>query len=999
MNGYIDWQRFWYDRELLPQGPLLRNGFLPDPSSIFGSATGLFRLDDIWSEPALALLGEPGSGKSTDIRAVIERKNERPGESPSAVYCNLRDFSSFQLMVSWLEHHPYLQGWWVDDSEACLIWDSLDEAPFPNAPELISAWLLDNASSRLKVRIACRALAWSVSLEHTLELLAKKLESKVRVLVLAPLRQEDVILASPTIDEEFLGTVIRLDIGHLAASPSFLFLLIEICAKGGTLPVSRYDALQLSVKTACRWERDDPYRPFQPKLDSEQVRFIASRIAAVSVLCQLPRIRLWGAESETRKGELSASMLVGSSALGDWSDGLLVTRDDLQEVLNVPLFSSPSPTLRQFTHRTSAEFLTAEYLSRLDLDIRQIRPLLFEPESRRVVPQLQGMVALFATFNRDILMLVAEREPHILLQGDLLKCRPEDRKHVLLRLTHLVGTKELVFDEVLGTFHGKDFAGLKFDTIEGVLGPILRDRSMSRDARWLAIEIAEGCAPRECEKELVRIALDAQEDLLLRTQAAWAVAREGSDDGKRALIPLIQLDADADPSDELRGCALNAVWPRLAKIEELLPYIARPRKASYYGSYRSFLDGPFTDELPGEFLEPALSWASGRLTADPFDFADDEVVKRLIFRGLQRLGEPTILDLVADIVLAAMRKDKTGLSFDIEDESQRQSLVRGLVERITEGEASLLMLGHRNIIHSSDFAWLFQEGVSPANDRRKSFLEVAYQVYWDDEEPNRMVLTEHKEDLLVQAVFGKALEFADPESEASLERETMRARYVQRQKELEVRQAEERENQERRVEAIERFLTEAPTDPNTYVFMDLAITSDSASAMSGRLIVRLTSTSWWQQTGKENKEQLVFAASAYLQSSRDNPDDWFGTNSYPYRSMAAFRALILLGDHSVPVSPEVYEAWMPVIVSFPTYGEGDDAQAHASLIGRAYAAAPHEFLSWMDRYVTSHEGRTGYLFDVGRFEGAMDETVASRLLILAQNVSPASMGEILGTLL
>src|SRR5712691_3947611 len=93
------WQRFWVPRE--GSIDLSDGGFLRDPQSEFAqySAYKLDTLSDLQHFRALALLGEPGIGKSSTLQAESTASEQQTQENGRvSIHVDLRSFSSDVLL-------------------------------------------------------------------------------------------------------------------------------------------------------------------------------------------------------------------------------------------------------------------------------------------------------------------------------------------------------------------------------------------------------------------------------------------------------------------------------------------------------------------------------------------------------------------------------------------------------------------------------------------------------------------------------------------------------------------------------------------------------------------------------------------------------------------------------------------------------------------------------------------------------------------------------------
>ena len=93
------WQRFWVPRE--GSIALSDGGFLRDPrsESAHYSAYKLDTLSDLQHFRALALLGEPGIGKSSTLQAESTASEQQTQENGRvSIHVDLRSFSSDTLL-------------------------------------------------------------------------------------------------------------------------------------------------------------------------------------------------------------------------------------------------------------------------------------------------------------------------------------------------------------------------------------------------------------------------------------------------------------------------------------------------------------------------------------------------------------------------------------------------------------------------------------------------------------------------------------------------------------------------------------------------------------------------------------------------------------------------------------------------------------------------------------------------------------------------------------
>jgi hypothetical protein len=107
------WRRFWARRDGFVD--LSDDGFLVDPESERArySAQELYTLPELQQYRALALLGEPGFGKSVTLEAEYHPLLQQAGDGQQPVqsYMDLRSFSSDVLLHSRVFGNPHFLAW------------------------------------------------------------------------------------------------------------------------------------------------------------------------------------------------------------------------------------------------------------------------------------------------------------------------------------------------------------------------------------------------------------------------------------------------------------------------------------------------------------------------------------------------------------------------------------------------------------------------------------------------------------------------------------------------------------------------------------------------------------------------------------------------------------------------------------------------------------------------------------------------------------------------
>ena len=158
MKTIFPFQRYWC--ELSESIPLDEFGFLRDPESEWFHIyfeKPVFKTDSLINKNCLLLLGEPGIGKSTELRKL--RGHESANGSATVLF-ELRDFDSKIDLKEGIINNETVQFWLKDPCNPLSIYfDSLDEALLE--AKRISVGVFEilkklKQSGEILLRLACR---------------------------------------------------------------------------------------------------------------------------------------------------------------------------------------------------------------------------------------------------------------------------------------------------------------------------------------------------------------------------------------------------------------------------------------------------------------------------------------------------------------------------------------------------------------------------------------------------------------------------------------------------------------------------------------------------------------------------------------------------------------------------------------------------------------------------------------------------------------------------
>ena len=688
-----NWPRFWCPRDGYIQ--LDEDGLLVDPESDLAETLSLQlpRLEALAGASCLALLGEPGTGKSHEVGRIYTASRSAANHG-TTLFVDLRAYDSTSELRRDLFDSTHFREWVEGSGPLTLYFDSLDEALLEITP--LSAWLLgqlhEQPTERLRVRFACRTADWPPFLEAQLRMIWG--DDRCGVYEIAPLRYRDVREAAAVRGlnpEAFTTEMRRKKAGALASKPVTLNFLLNLFASQGRFPASQAELYRKGCRQLC--EEQNPERRASRRtgrFPASQRLAAASRIAAVTVFGN--RSAVW---TEVDSGNVPSSDVTradlsgGTEVLG--GDSVNVDEDLLQEALGTGLFSSRGEHRLGWAHQTYAEFLAALWVAEHRMPLPQIEALIRHPgdPGGRIIPQLAETVAWLSGMDPRVRTLVLDVEPELLLRSDVERATDEERARMVKRLVHRAASGELQRPP-FGSQPPYD--RLLHPRLDAQLRAFITDRSLPHDARELAIKISRSTESRAVQNELADLALDVTEPIELRVDATLALARIGDSETRRRLLPLATEEQQEDVTDDLKGYALEATWPDHLTAVQLFEVLTPPKRPSFHGGYTGFF---YRLAAKAETISPlstALSW----VRAEQWTHGMLRVLpEAILLAAWSHLDEPDVLDAFAEVVIDAMKHH------------------------------------HRLIDWSSEMEDAFVQSVDSDRDKRLALVEAALRL-WDD---------------------------------------------------------------------------------------------------------------------------------------------------------------------------------------------------------------------------------------------------------------------------
>ncbi len=1012
-----NWKRYWYPRESSIE---LLDGDYPYKPDIAWSDLvnpALVTLESLADVPCLILLGEPGIGKTSEMENF--ETFTRNTVSTAILWFDLKGYQTELLLQEELFKSPPFQSWLTGTHLLYLFLDGLDEGLLTISilASLLARNLQKCPISRLHLRIACRTADWPNDLEETLGRLWGK--EKVAVYQLAPLRREDVAEAAAVqkLDvKHFLSEVDLKGIASLASKPFTLRFLLSIYQRSKTFPSSQEKLYYEGLLHLC--EEQSPFRRsagFRGNLSSEQRLIVASRIAALTVFTNHAIVRT---DSELDEGSPESGIMLRELGSGiEHIHGYEVIIDEkaLEETLNTGLFISRGSERFGWAHRTYAEFLAAWYLVQHKVTLPQIMSLLVHPggAEQRLVPQLHETAAWIATTRSDVFDQIMSIDPEVLLRSDVTTAEERDRAALVETLLLLQDdARQAHLYHNLRSFYWKlDHSGLYSQ-----LSPYILDNTASQAVRMLAIDIAEACKLQVLQSAMADIALNPSEPLLVRTEAAHAIIRISDEETKAKLKPLASGICEDDSDDELKGYALQAVWPRHLTVKELFAALAPPKRQNYFGSYRRFLTSHFITHLQPADLSIALQWVVERVSRSDgryqysifFPITHDILLltwAHLDMSGVLEAFARAIVTSVEHYAVLPEQESQELIQLLADENKRRRVLAAALRECVQCGSDPICLFDYKpRLMLQGDILWLIEY-------LSQTEIEVLQKAI------ARLIgcminvnTLENKE--LMDAVYIASQYSPFLASELSWLLQPVQLGSPEAARMKEAYQREKRWKEEQRLftlradvpsmERIAQLLDECEQgDIMTWkqVYYDMAYRSDGTPYGDE---FRQAHFPNWDKADSAIRTRMIEVAKGYVQVSESEPEDWLGTNSYPFSTVVMYKTLQMLAQETQAyLSTLPVEQWTKFIPVILTWCDPVHKPIDHELVALVYRIAPDTVIQTMLLLIAKQDKLFQEPPVIQEVESCWDARLAHALLekVRDENVGPGGVECLLRTLL
>ncbi|WP_420137318.1 glycosyltransferase [Sphingomonas sp.] len=983
---------------------------------------------DLLRSRCTIMLGLPGMGKTSEMQVLRQLAVDR---GIATDFITLSSIVSAEQLETQLLTSNGVQAWLGGGAWSILL-DGLDEAII-DADKIMGAvdsvirkvqaraatYVYGNPAhaDALTLRISCRAAEWSHAFESNLGGL---FEGSLDVVELAELEWQDALNAgaatglSASAWENALDQLDNAGADALIRRPITLKILLNIFQQTGELPRQQVPLYRRGVQAFLE-EANVLGRQTHSvsHLDTNERMLVAGRIAAATIFANTTTISI------TALAEISNAEAVPIADLAGGAESLLgeafrVGEGDIIEILRTALFRPLTESLFQWSHRTFAEFLAAQYLVERGLSTGQLLEFLgraAEPQGI-IPPPLYEVASWIASMREDFFEALIVRQPAILLRSDVTGATDISKARLVAHLLTEFNQGRLFDDD---SSLRRQFSKLSHPGLADQLRPFIIDRQYSFMARRIAIQIAAACKTTVLASDLIDCSLDPSEETHIRVQALAAAHELATPEQRGKLRPLVSPGDAADEDDELRGWALASLWPGLITFEELLEALTQRKRDNFLGQYWRFRRDLSLALSPVDAVK-AVAWVQSRAPVldSEHDSGEEELLTNLMTAAWEQSGDDRVRDAFADFALGASKANFTGLIYTprfsafIQDyisgpAEKRYHLASEVFRRLTaEGKSARLSINGRwPLLVPSDVPWLLaQLGNKEKAVEETAFIDAIISLLHAGGIADRADVWETAEAhprLAAALVAGFTTQLDDDISQYLRQESAGRIARAQ---------AADQASAFNRADAVSRRLARAAEHIEEWWTYNLLFFTDDLGRLSGdEFAMDLAAQPMWSTLREEEQAASLNWAEAYLRNDAPISCSWVGTNTFHRPAAAAYRALRLLRSErpqQVLKLPEtVWSRWAHAILAVSANEDSAERGIRTELAVSAYRHAPRAVLMTLLRLLFRAEDGAAGRHALERVGHAYDDQLGDLLWRVAQRkkLAPAIRVEVISYLL
>ena len=594
--------------------------------------------------------------------------------------------------------------------------------------------------------------------------------------------------------------------------------------------------------------------------------------------------------------------------------------------------------------------------------------------------------------RRSIFQHLIKVAPAILLRSDILLADETSR-------INLVDILLDIFDKEQSEGIDRNYyRKLKHPKLSEQIRPYIIDKTKGWLVRSEALDMVQVCEIKELQDDLIKIALDKEDDHNVRVHAAYAVAWVADTEKKAELKPLVFGNEENDPRFRLKGVAVDMLWDEYLTAKELFSVLSTP--SSYFtGSYEVFLHSEFVEKLKVEDLPIALDW----LIENIGDFlhhvsSERKLADKILLMAWDNLEQKEIFDRFIRITKILISNydelfkeidDKEKLNEILQNDEKRRKIWLEIFPTIDDRHYWTLEESKFTKLGVSDISWLVHQWKITDNEVLKAKLisRLLGFISWWGTPPDIL------DEICKACDENENLREVFKETFAPIELNTEKSTELRKSYEEATKWRRQREKQQKEWEKpvspspIELTLKSLDKFENGEINSFISINNYLRFSPNGRSNVNEFETDIlklpvWNDANEDTKARIVNAAKIYLEKSDPENEKWVETENYQYSAMSGYKALVLLDkcepDFIKGLSNDVWKKWAAIVYRYPYQNESEEYERQCVFIAKAYQSAPDQIIELLNRKIEK-DGENESYWSLEKLKYCWDEKLKTFL--------------------
>ncbi|MBF3537071.1 hypothetical protein ISG10_05245 [Burkholderia pseudomallei] len=639
----------------------------------------------------VVVLGEPGSGKSEELRAQQRRR-------PDSFFLRLEQLVTEDIKtVLSGEEIVRFEHWKESANTALFLLDAVDESKLKRDDDFIAALdrlskALGPARFRAQLIVSSRISEWrpQTDREAIRERFVAPPENpgttpeEILVTTILPLTPNQVRLYAQTkgiLDaEKFLEALSKHNAWPFAGRPLDVASLYSYWKENrelsGLTALTEYMVRKLLAEVSNK-ERGDPLTP-------ERARVGAEFLAAAAILCKNLKFAVPDDAHIAGQRHIASDLVLPS----DW------TSRERRALLDRALFDSESRGALSFHHRSHVEYLAASWIERLmehNCPFESLRELLFVRSNGATTlrasmkPVAAWLVTPDASAWRGRLeTLLLETAPEIHLQwGDPAALSIHYRKRVLAAIMQKYRSREYVPIEV----DLESLARIADSELAGDISNYLADEEISDGLKVRLLMIVMEGKLTECVESVIALFQGSATSEDIRRYAVLTIRDAGTAAHKLRLADSYRLIANID--NKTLGYLFETLFPTSISVDGALELLQRATSVNRYDlEFLNSVKSKLAEALDDANAMPFLKGIVAMLAREPISarrgvsqyycWGADIIVPVLA----AALGKSAYTDADVDTIFEAVLEVEYRIMFEGKGDADEEALwdkIRGVL--------------------------------------------------------------------------------------------------------------------------------------------------------------------------------------------------------------------------------------------------------------------------------------------------------------------------------